>query len=136
MNEKKRVIGRPFQKGVSGNPGGKPKLPDDIKAARKLSREDFIRILEKYRNMPIGEIKTIAEDQATPLMDRLVIAWLKEGLSGNVQAIDKLLDRWIGKVEAFPDNDEDSVKRLSMDELLEKSEAIVLAMKTKKNPLE
>lgn len=28
---KKRVPGRPFEKGKSGNPGGKKKIPDDIK---------------------------------------------------------------------------------------------------------
>jgi hypothetical protein len=31
-------VGKPFQKGKSGNPGGRPKIPDDVKeAARALT---------------------------------------------------------------------------------------------------
>ena len=32
---KKRVPGRPFEKGKSGNPGGRKKIPDDVKEMLK-----------------------------------------------------------------------------------------------------
>ncbi len=39
--------GRPFQRGISGNPGGRPKLPDDVKAlAKAKSKRAFERIVE------------------------------------------------------------------------------------------
>ena len=30
-----RVIGRPFQKGASGNPRGRPRVPDDVREAAR-----------------------------------------------------------------------------------------------------
>lgn len=38
------MVGRPFQKGQSGNPDGRPKLPDDIKAGcKRLALQGFAR---------------------------------------------------------------------------------------------
>ncbi len=38
-NSKKLPRGAPFRKGVSGNPGGRPALPPEIKHVRELARE-------------------------------------------------------------------------------------------------
>lgn len=49
-DEQDRPIGR-FQKGVSGNPGGRPKESADVKdLARQHSSEAFSRILELMRS--------------------------------------------------------------------------------------
>lgn len=35
----KKPRGKPFKAGASGNPGGRPKLPEDVKHVRELARE-------------------------------------------------------------------------------------------------
>lgn len=35
----KKPRGRAFKKGESGNPGGRPKLPEDVRHVRELARE-------------------------------------------------------------------------------------------------
>lgn len=46
------MVGRPFQKGVSGNPGGKPKLPEDIVA---LARSASPAILQRLIDFATGK---------------------------------------------------------------------------------
>jgi hypothetical protein len=38
-SSKKQPRGAPFKKGQSGNPGGRPKLPEDVKHVRELARQ-------------------------------------------------------------------------------------------------
>ena len=42
---RKRGPGRPFQKGQSGNPGGRPKVPDEVKAMLKSAAPEAVRLL-------------------------------------------------------------------------------------------
>lgn len=50
----KKRIGKPFSKGKSGNPGGRPKLPAEISELKKLSREDLIK---SYASVALMETK-------------------------------------------------------------------------------
>lgn len=63
--------GRPFQKGTSGNPGGRPKLPEELRFA---AREYSLEAIEK------------------------LAYWMRSNNpSASIQAADKLLDRGWGK---------------------------------------
>ena len=46
----KRVIGRPFKKGQCANPGGRPKLPAEIRAMKEDALEKAITILHDKIN--------------------------------------------------------------------------------------
>jgi len=52
--KKRRGPGKPFQKGQSGNPGGRPKLEnaEELKAALKLHAPDAVRVLAEVMNDP------------------------------------------------------------------------------------
>jgi hypothetical protein len=52
--EAKRVIGRPFQKGQSGNPGGKPRMSDDeqetLRVGVKVAMSSLVKIAKDPKN--------------------------------------------------------------------------------------
>jgi hypothetical protein len=70
---------KPWRKGESGNPGGRPR--------RKLLTEELERLLEQ--EAPAANGKTWAEVIAETL--------LKQGRKGNVRAIAEIADRLEGK---------------------------------------
>lgn len=66
----KKQRGRPFPKGVSGNPGGREKLPEDIKHVRELAREytaEAVAALASVMASGSGPAKVAA---ANALLDR------------------------------------------------------------------
>lgn len=76
-NSKKQPRGRPFQPGKSGNPSGRPKLPEDVKHVRELAREWTADAIESL-------VKVMRSSKSD---------------SAKVAAINTLLDRGWGKAE-------------------------------------
>lgn len=72
----KKPRGKPFQKGSSGNPGGRPRLPEDVKHVRELAR-----------------------DYTAQAIEALVATLSDGGHSAKVAAANALLDRGWGKAE-------------------------------------
>lgn len=75
-NSKKKPRGKPFQPGKTGNPGGRPKLPEDVKHVRELARQ--------YTKAAV---------------DALVEVLGSDSAAGKVAAANALLDRGWGKAE-------------------------------------
>lgn len=73
---------KPFPKGVSGNPRGRPKLPD--------IREAMARLL--------GD-----ESDGAVALDRVLKALRTKAMSGDVRAAEVLLDRAFGKAQQTMD---------------------------------
>lgn len=57
-NDKKKV-GRPFQPGQSGNPNGRPPLPDDLKMMRGPNRHEYGSALGRLSRMTYDELEKI-----------------------------------------------------------------------------
>lgn len=97
--------GRPFQKGVSGNPGGRPKESERVKLLAQAHTEEAIATLAKWMRSRNGKVAVSA---ANALLDR---GWGKatqpitapEGLDVNINevrgAIASKLDRIAAAVE-------------------------------------
>jgi len=84
-----------FKKGQSGNPHGRPKLPDDIREARKMAYVELCRtIVEVWRMTPM-ELKKINMDEL-PLGKRAII---RAYVDMNYKGIAEYENRAFGKPE-------------------------------------
>lgn len=72
----KKPRGKSFAKGKSGNPGGRPKLPEDVKHVRELARQ--------YTASAVSALVEVLESDSA---------------AGKVAAANALLDRGWGKPE-------------------------------------
>lgn len=91
--EKPRKPGT-FKPGQSANPGGRPKSPPDLLEARKLTRFELERILNKYVHMTKAEIVKAAQDPNTTALELMVSSLISKGVNfGDYKRISFLLDR-------------------------------------------
>jgi hypothetical protein len=88
-----------FQKGRSGNPGGRPKAEEDIQRFKLVTLQDFMTHLTKYGALNRQEIaQEIARPEAT--MFELVVGNIVAGAAkGDKNARQVLLERLWGKVK-------------------------------------
>lgn len=100
MAKGKKFGGRDFKKGQSGNPNGAPRIPEDIKIMRKLTRIEFDRIVNKFLYSDKAEISRISSDPKTPLMELLIASIIHKAISqGDERRLNFFLDRLLGKVK-------------------------------------
>jgi hypothetical protein len=98
-------VGRPFQKGRSGNPGGKKPLPEELKIASRLTAEEFIGLCNKFLKMNIVELMAVTGDPKNPnqkstMLEMLVASIIRKSLNeGDPRRLDFLLNRIIGEVQ-------------------------------------
>ena len=112
-----------FQKGYKGGPG-RPKKPDDVKAAAKLTRTNLEKKLNHFLAMDSDELSAILKDPKTPMLEvmvgRIVLMAAK---NGDQTRLDFLLNRLLGKVK---DNVEVSVVKPTFIRRYDGSEVIEL----------
>lgn len=88
-----------FKPGTSGNPSGRPKLPEDIANARKHNSNSVARLLNAFMNMDLDSLKELMNAKTTTnlelMIGRIVIESIK---SGDQTRLNFILDRSIGKV--------------------------------------
>lgn len=88
-----------FKPGESGNPGGRPKLPADVKEAKKLTTNKLILTLNKLLFMTDHEILKVIRDPKAFKIEKIVARILqKADQQGDASRLNFLLDRTIGKV--------------------------------------
>ena len=94
MAKGKKTGGRNFKKGTSGNLLGPPKIPEDLKAARSLTRVELERILNKYLHMTKDEIMDAVQDDGTTALELMVASLVKNSIVfGDYKRVSFLLDR-------------------------------------------
>lgn len=89
-----------FPPGVSGNPLGKPPLPERLREVPEFTVEEVKRIFAIYSRMSVEELEEVVKDKTIPMFDLNVARGLLVGAtSGDYSKINFLLDRMIGKVK-------------------------------------
>lgn len=104
MTKQKKHDRRPpaetmFKPGQSGNPSGKPKMPEELQKANKLSAKKFIEYVNRYINMDREDIKEDMKRPEATMLELLVAGMISRAVSQQdpVRA-NFILDRTIGKV--------------------------------------
>lgn len=100
MSSRKTPVGKPFPKGVSGNPGGRAKMPEDVKRANNLTAVEFIRLTNKYLGLSKEELIQALKDPAATTLELMIGSIMhKAVVEGDQKRLDFLLDRLVGKVK-------------------------------------
>ena len=97
--ERKKVWGTPFQKGKSGNEGGRPKKDPIIRKFQETKYKDFIDKLQMFGSMSKGELKELVKDNSIMAFDAVFARVLFDSMEGKDKARDCLFDRLWGKVK-------------------------------------
>lgn len=92
MSKGKKTGGKDFEK---GNPGGKgrPLIPPDVKAARKLFADDFTIALYVAGKLNFKEIQFAANDPTEPGMNALALRWWAKALNGSLEHAKAIVER-------------------------------------------
>lgn len=102
---------------------GQFKSGHKVKGGRRKKSEDYSDILHQIYNMPLGELEKWAADPVRNQFELVVHSWVKEAKSGNIKAIQEVLDRLMGKVaqvmEYKETNDDPDLSNFSDEELAE-----------------
>lgn len=96
----RKTGGRNWEPGQSGNPNGRPKTPDDLKKALRMTKIEFQELLVKYLSFSLADLKAANENANTTALDRIVISVITNAIKkGDQQRLDFLMNRIIGKVK-------------------------------------
>lgn len=103
--KKKKPRGRPFQKGTTLNPNGRPKLTPEQKTIKQLSQINLVNAWGLIMNMSQSELLALVnqtsenKDLNTGLNAALAATILKGIEGGFLSQIDLALNRVIGPVK-------------------------------------
>ena len=115
-----------FKKCQSGNPGGRPKLPEHLKEIKEFNDQELKRIISKYFRMTKPECKEASESDDLPMVELAIASALQTSVRyGEISKIIPLIERVCGKVkDKFEHTDgtqmeRDRLKAMSDRELIE-----------------
>lgn len=88
-----------FKAGESGNPGGRPALPEDVKRARNMNAIEFTRIINDFMRMSLDDVEKITKDNKETMLRKLLAHGFIHACAGNKTWADLILDRSVGPVK-------------------------------------
>ena len=88
----------PWPPGTSGNPKGRPKIPEDVKKIRKLTLDEVKEVGELLLMSPRDAAKTLSKDPEASVLKVWLARVVLKGLRfADYGMLDEILNRLIGK---------------------------------------
>ncbi len=103
--------GKKFQKGQSGNPGGKQKADPVIQQFKQTSYKDFINQLQKYGTLSRTEMAVELQRPDATMFEIMFGQIVASAAKGDKDARQVLLERLWGKVKEIHEVNGDDVMR-------------------------
>lgn len=123
---------RSWRPGQSGNPTGRPAIPEYLRAIKSLTQGEVTKIVSKYGRMTYDELHLALERGDAPVIELTVAKIFARSLSkGDYQGLAFLLDRAIGKVPVIEPTDDET---RALEELRELSDQELLRLVKEKIP--
>lgn len=99
MSIGRKTGGKDFLPGQSGNPAGRPPIPEEVKEYKKINQVKFIEMVNKYMFMDRASLLAMQKSPNTKAIDLMIIALIIKTVNqGDYSRLNFLLDRTIGKV--------------------------------------
>ncbi len=104
---------KPWKPGVSGNPSGRPRLPDELRGIRSLTVTEVCKLVSKYAQLSHPELEAVIEAKTAPVLELAIAKIFEQSVRyGDYQRLAFLLDRSIGKAPVTsPDDDDESARK-------------------------
>lgn len=98
MAKGRKTGGKDF---VPGDPrAGRPPLPPELRAVRRLTKTEFERLANKYLWASAGELSLALASPETPAFERLLVSIMLTGIeAGDHAKAEWLATRLLGKVK-------------------------------------
>lgn len=115
---------KPWVPGQSGNPGGRPKLPEELRLIRSLTQEELSKYVSKYSRMAPDALDVLVEARSIPMLELAIARIFQESaLKGDFTRLGFLLDRAGLKPKPIEASDLESeameeIRRLTTTELI------------------
>ena len=115
-----------FAKGQSGNPGGRTKMPPEVKEARKLNRQTMELALNKFLHWETDKLAEFLRDKTNPVLEMIIAKILLESMiKGDQIRLNFIFDRLIGKVS---DKVEHTLPKPTVIKRFGKDETVILGV--------
>lgn len=93
----KKTGGRDFKPGQSGNPNGRPPVPEDIKEARKLAKNEFARIMNRFLWMSLEDFNVELKRPGLSMFERSCMQMIQHSAAGCERRFEMILTRLLGR---------------------------------------
>lgn len=122
MAKGQKTGGKDFKPGQSGNPNGRPPLPEDVRLVRKMNQAEFDSTIAHMVTLPASRVKEIADSLETPALERALAKTLYlAGRSGDQKRLEVILNRMHGRPQVLKpvdaSKDKEKLSELSDEEL-------------------
>lgn len=92
--------GKPFKKGHKSPGPGRPRLPEELREIRTVTKTEVLASMSKFLRLDLDGLKDFLNKTNMPVLDHLIARILVAAIKGGDAArLNFLLDRLIGRVQ-------------------------------------